>query len=192
MRKMIQNERILKEDTLEETLQSKQVRDVIKGEETKTELESANAKEKEENEETIDGIWEYITTTSTLRQNSIGEMSRFENDLIETNIKLRKLEENSNTLKKIVNDTFLEKQTLESVAVADEKALQLLIGFSRYETISIEKIKENITNSSEWLSFMLLAQAGLIKLKGSYVYLTDRGNDILWLFLRDDLEFKEK
>lgn len=138
------------------------------------------------NGDALNVVWEYITTTSTFQPHSIGEMHGIEADLIETKVKLRKSEERNEILELQVREFSSERCALEARAMSDETAVASLMNFANSETIPVDQLAEHLRKTDEWLSLMLLAQAGLVKYMGSYMYLTDRGSDILDLFVGDD------
>jgi len=128
-------------------------------------------------------VWELSTLTSTFQPHSMEEAAGIQAELVETKIRLSQAKEKNIELQKKLNDWLSNRFSMEAEAASSENAINILVRMSGSESLKIEKLLEDMKTSEQWLSLVKLAQAGLIKFMGSYLYLTDYGKRTLDLFL---------
>jgi len=138
------------------------------------------------NGDILSGLWE-LTLASPTYHTAEGIISSATlKELTDTRFKLDKAEKENQQLAIFKESWLLNQYDCEALVTSDDDAMVLLANFVDKEALPISTITRLIAKSTQWMSLVRLAEAKLIRCLGSYIYLTERGKQILDAVLERD------
>jgi len=125
------------------------------------------------------GLWELTIQLPTYQTAQGILSSAMLKEFNETISKLDKVEKENRELVRFREHWLSNQYDSEALATSDNEAMNLLARFHNKGALPISVLNELFSEPKQLLSLLMLSQAKLIRYVGSYLYLTDRGKQIL-------------
>ncbi len=131
-------------------------------------------------------LWDVITPTPTFQTAQEIVSTSILAELAETSLKLNETQKENQKLTEFRDYWLSSQYDSEALVISDDDAIAFLVEFADKEALPLSTITKLFDRPEQWLSVVRLAQAKFINYLGSYLYITDRGKQVLDAILERD------